>query len=159
MIRGCTDAKKWKEWRNETSAMEEIAQHCIARHAVLLALRPQVQEERAEIFHVSAGSRRRKGVRRLQGERKRGDEVSSYRYRLQRKEDWIIRRYNLGNRSIPVHSWRWKDIYASDDYDALANLMKEIVAKDYGKLHKMYRIEDTERAFKRPQTEGKEQTR
>ena len=37
--------------------------------------------------------------------------------------------------------------------------MKEIVAKDYGKLHKMYRIEDTERAFKRPQTEGKEQTR
>lgn len=80
------------------------------------------------------------------------------RYRLQRKEDWVIPNI-LGNRSMPVHSWRWKDIYASDDYDALANLMKEIIAKDYGKLHKMYRIEDTERAFKQPQTERKEQAR
>ena len=70
--------------------------------------------------------------------------VTRYRYRLQRKEQWVIPNV-LGNHSMPVYSWRWKDIYASDDYDSLADIMKEIVAKGCGNL---YRIEDTEGALK-----------
>ena len=70
--------------------------------------------------------------------------VTRYRYRLQRKEPWVIPNV-LGNRSMPVHSWRWKDIYASDDYDWVAGIMKDIVAEGHGDS---YRIEDTEKAFK-----------
>ena len=40
----------------------------------------------------------------------------------------------LGNRSFPVHTYRWKDIAASDDRAALEKLMPN--SKDY-------RIEDT----------------
>lgn len=40
------------------------------------------------------------------------------RYRLQVKEP-IARPNILGNHSFPVHTYRWKDIAASDDYNAL----------------------------------------
>ena len=70
-----------------------------------------------------------------------------YRYRLQRKEQWVVPNI-LGNRSMPVYSWRWKDVYASNNYNLLADCMQEIVDKDYRNLHNMYRIEDTEGASK-----------
>ncbi len=55
------------------------------------------------------------------------------RYRLQRKEAYAMPNI-LGNRSFPVHTYRWKDIAASDDRAALEKLMPN--SKDY-------RIEDT----------------
>ena len=55
------------------------------------------------------------------------------RYRLQRKEAYAMRNI-LGNRSFPVHTYRWKDIAASDDRAALEKLMPN---------YKDYRIEDT----------------
>ena len=56
------------------------------------------------------------------------------RFRLQRKEQWVISN-TLGNHSMPVYSWRWKDIYVSDDRAALEELMPQD--------NKNYRIEDT----------------
>lgn len=55
------------------------------------------------------------------------------RYRLQRKEAYAIPNI-LGNHSFPVHTYRWKDVAASDDRFALEKLMTN--SKDY-------RIEDT----------------
>ena len=55
------------------------------------------------------------------------------RYRLQYKEP-VTRPNILGNRSFPVHTYRWKDIAASNDYDALKKIMPN---------NKDYRIEDT----------------
>lgn len=55
------------------------------------------------------------------------------RYRLQRKEAYTTPNI-LGNRSFPVHTYRWKDIAASDDRAALEKLMPN--SRDY-------RIEDT----------------
>lgn len=55
------------------------------------------------------------------------------RYRLQYKE--LIARPNiLGNHSFPIHTYRWKDIAASDDRAALEKMMLN---------NKDYRIEDT----------------
>ena len=56
------------------------------------------------------------------------------RYRLQRKEAYTMPNI-LGNRSFPVHTYRWKDIAASDDRAALEKLMPNV---------KDYRIEDTQ---------------
>ena len=55
------------------------------------------------------------------------------RYRLQHKET-IARPNILGNHSMPVYTYRWKDIAASNDYKALQSIMPN--TKDY-------RIEDT----------------
>lgn len=55
------------------------------------------------------------------------------RYRLQRKEAFAMPNI-LGNHSLPVHTYRWVDIYASDCREAL----EKIMPKDGG-----YRIEDT----------------
>lgn len=55
------------------------------------------------------------------------------RYRLQRKEAYAMPNV-LGNHSFPVHTYRWKDIAASDDRAALASIMPD---------DKNYRIEDT----------------
>ena len=57
------------------------------------------------------------------------------RYRLQVKET-IARPNILGNHSMPVYSYRWRDLYASDDKEALEKMMP----KD-----KNYRIYDTRR--------------
>lgn len=56
------------------------------------------------------------------------------RYRLQRKERVALPNV-LGNHSMPVHTYRWKDIAASDDYEALFAMMPKGNAE--------YRIEDT----------------
>ena len=56
------------------------------------------------------------------------------RYRLQRKEPYVMPNI-IGNRSIPVHTYRWKDILASDNK---AELKKYLPADDSN-----YRIEDT----------------
>lgn len=55
------------------------------------------------------------------------------RYRLQRKERFVIPNI-VGNRSMPVYSYRWKDILASDSKEALLKCMPD---------SKNYRIEDT----------------
>ena len=55
------------------------------------------------------------------------------RYRLQYKEP-IVRPNILGNHSFPIHTYRWKDIAASDDRAALEKMMLN---------NKDYRIEDT----------------
>lgn len=60
------------------------------------------------------------------------------RYRLQRKERFVLQNV-LGNHSMPVHTYRWKDIAASDDYDALFAMMPKGDAK--------YRIEDTRQSL------------
>lgn len=56
-----------------------------------------------------------------------------YRYRLQRKES-IARPNILGNRSYPVHTYRWKDVAVSDDKQALEAMIPSGSDK--------YRIED-----------------
>jgi len=55
------------------------------------------------------------------------------RYRLQRKEPYTMPNI-LGGHSFPVHTYRWKDIAASDDREALERIMPN---------NKDYRIEDT----------------
>lgn len=55
------------------------------------------------------------------------------RYRLQRKEAYAMPN-TLGNHSFPVHTYRWKDVAASDDRAALEELMPNSMD---------YRIEDT----------------
>lgn len=44
--------------------------------------------------------------------------MSEYRYRLQRKERYAMANI-LGNHSMPVHSYRWKDIAASSNLEEL----------------------------------------
>ena len=44
------------------------------------------------------------------------------RYRLQYREH-VARPNVLGNHSFPVHTYRWKDIAASDDRAALEKIM------------------------------------
>lgn len=44
------------------------------------------------------------------------------RYRLQRKEAYAIANV-IGNRSMPVHTYRWKDIMASGDRAALVEIL------------------------------------
>lgn len=56
------------------------------------------------------------------------------RYRLQRRET-LVRPNVLGNHSMPVHSYRWKDVACSDDREALVEMAA-------GREH--YRIEDTQ---------------
>ena len=55
------------------------------------------------------------------------------RYRLQKKVT-VAMPNMLGNYQLPVYTYRWKDIYASDDIEALKQLMPK---------GKEYRIEDT----------------
>ena len=59
--------------------------------------------------------------------------IESMRYRLQRKET-VARPNVLGNHSMPVYTYRWRDIAASDDRDELERIMPN---------KKDYRIEDT----------------
>lgn len=59
--------------------------------------------------------------------------MSGCRYRLQKKEPWAMPNI-LGNRSFPVHTYRWVDIVASDSKEALENIRPK--GDDY-------RIEDT----------------
>lgn len=40
------------------------------------------------------------------------------RYRLQRKESCVMPNI-LGNHSMPVHTYRWKDIAVSSDFEEL----------------------------------------
>lgn len=42
----------------------------------------------------------------------------NYRYRLQRKERYALPNI-LGNHSIPVYTYRWKDIAVSNDFEEL----------------------------------------
>ena len=56
------------------------------------------------------------------------------RYRLQRKEPYSMPNI-LGNHSMPVQTYRWRDIYASDDINALLEIMP--------RYDNNYRIEDT----------------
>lgn len=58
------------------------------------------------------------------------------RYRLQVKET-IARPNILGNHSMPVYSYRWRDLYASDDKEALEQMMPD---------NENDRIEDTRRS-------------
>lgn len=58
------------------------------------------------------------------------------RYRLQVKET-IARPNILGNHSMPVYSYRWRDLYASDDKEALEQMIPD---------NENYRIEDTRRS-------------
>lgn len=52
-------------------------------------------------------------------------------YRLQRKEPYVLPNI-LGNHSMPVHTYRWRDIAICEDYDALYEVQKECKpAKDY----------------------------
>jgi hypothetical protein len=60
--------------------------------------------------------------------------VNGCRYRLQRKEPFAMPNV-LGNHSFPVYSYRWKDIAASDDKEALLDLMRNKTD---------FRIEDTQ---------------
>jgi len=59
--------------------------------------------------------------------------MNGTRYRLQRRESVAMPNI-LGNRSMPVYTYRWKDIAASDDEAALLDIM---LSGDG------YRIEDT----------------
>ena len=58
------------------------------------------------------------------------------RYRMQRKET-VARPNILGGHSFPVHTYRWRDIAASDDRTALEQALPR--SNDY-------RIIDTEEA-------------
>ena len=60
--------------------------------------------------------------------------MTEYRYRLQRKEPHVQRNI-LGNHSMPVHTYRWKDIAVAADLDEL----KKHLPNDPN-----YRIIDTE---------------
>lgn len=55
------------------------------------------------------------------------------RYRLQVKET-VVRPNVLGNKSYPVYTYRWRDLYASDDREALEKIMPN---------DQKHRIEDT----------------
>lgn len=55
------------------------------------------------------------------------------RYRLQVKET-VARPNVLGNKSYPVYTYRWRDLYASDDREALEKIMPN---------DQKHRIEDT----------------
>ena len=57
-----------------------------------------------------------------------------YRYRLQRKEPYAMQNV-LGNHSMPVHTYRWKDIALSNDLQGL---------REHIGNRKDYRIIDTE---------------
>ena len=59
--------------------------------------------------------------------------MTGARYRLQRKETVAMPNV-LGNHSMPVYTYRWKDIAVSDDKAALLGIMP----RGDG-----YRIEDT----------------
>ena len=63
------------------------------------------------------------------------------RYRLQRKETVAMPNI-LGGHSFPVHTYRWRDIAASDDKDALENALLNPFSEDY-------RIIDTDEAAQR----------
>lgn len=58
------------------------------------------------------------------------------RYRLQRKEPFAIANV-LGNHSMPVHTYRWRDVAVSDDRSSLEELIPDIRDSNY-------RIEDTQ---------------
>lgn len=70
------------------------------------------------------------------------------RYRLQRKEHVAMRNV-LGNHSMPVHTYRWKDIAASDDRETLV----AITPKDNAE----YRIEDTRQCLQNEHHERSEE--
>lgn len=65
------------------------------------------------------------------------------RYRLQRKEPYSLPNI-LGNRSMPVHTFRWKDIAMSDDIKELEKHLPK---------NKNYRIEDTKK-YEQEQSES-----
>lgn len=67
------------------------------------------------------------------------------RYRLQRRERFVIPNI-VGNRSMPVYSYRWKDILASDSKEALLKYMPD---------SKNYRIEDTRKFEKQGEEKWK----
>ena len=67
--------------------------------------------------------------------------MTGARYRLQRRESVAMPNI-LGNHSMPVYTYRWKDVAASDDKAALADIMPHSQG---------YRIEDT-----RPQEAGED---
>ena len=46
------------------------------------------------------------------------EQIEGYRYRLQRKEAFSMPNV-LGNHSMPVKTYRWKDIAVSEDLEAL----------------------------------------
>lgn len=56
------------------------------------------------------------------------------RYRLQRREQYVTPNI-LGGHSFPLYTYRWKDIAASNDRQALEDMMP--------KTNSLYRIEDT----------------
>ena len=56
------------------------------------------------------------------------------RYRLQRRERYVMPNI-LGGHSFPLYTYRWKDIAASNDRQALEDMMP--------KTNSLYRIEDT----------------
>ena len=66
--------------------------------------------------------------------------MTGARYRLQRRESVAMPNI-LGNHSMPVYTYRWKDIAVSDDKAALTDIMPQ---------GDRCRIEDT-----RPQEAGK----
>ena len=59
--------------------------------------------------------------------------MNNCRYRLQHKEPYTMPNI-LGNHSMPVKTYRWVDIAASDSREALQEMVKN---------NKEYRIEDT----------------
>lgn len=67
--------------------------------------------------------------------------MTGARYRLQRRESVAMPNI-LGNHSMPVYTYRWKDVAVSDDKASLLGVMPQ---------GDKYRIEDT-----RPQEARKE---
>lgn len=60
-----------------------------------------------------------------------------YEYRLQRREEVAMPNI-LGNHSMPVYTYRWKDIAACDERDPLEEMMRHCYPAEH------YRIIDTQ---------------
>lgn len=56
------------------------------------------------------------------------------RYRLQRKEQFVLPNI-LGNHSMPVYTYRWKDIAIGESLEALANAFPAIIELQNGAVH------------------------
>lgn len=48
--------------------------------------------------------------------------MNGCRYRIQRKEQCATSNI-LGNHSMPVHTYNWRDIFASDSREALVQIL------------------------------------
>lgn len=56
------------------------------------------------------------------------------KYRLQRKEQFVLPNI-LGNRSMPVYTYRWKDIAIGESIEALESVYPTILKVQNGIVH------------------------